>query len=80
MYTVWHNVCENNYSNIVVCTNNHSQIVVHENYCSHIVRKTQGLNSYFCTQCLQSTEPWQVCPPDEFGKLALGASQAIFEG
>ena len=28
---------------------------------------------------LQSTDPWQVCPPDELGKLALGASEAIFE-
>ena len=25
-------------------------------------------------------EPWQVWPPDEFGKLALWATQAIFEG
>ena len=29
MYTVWHNVCENNYSHIVVCTNNYSHIVVY---------------------------------------------------
>ena len=50
MYTVWHNVCENNYSHIVVCTNNYSHIVVYENNCSHIVRKTQCLNTYFCTQ------------------------------
>ena len=76
MYTVWHNVCENNYSHIVVCTNNYS----------HIARKTQCLNNYFCvelkliTKNLQSTEPWPLWPPYEFGKLALGASQAIFDG
>ena len=51
MYTVLDNVCENNYSHIVVCTNNYSHIVVYENNCSHIVRKTQCLNNYFCTQC-----------------------------
>ena len=37
MYTVLDNVCENNYSHIIV----------HENNCSHIVRKTQCLNNYF---------------------------------
>ena len=51
MYTVLDNVCENNYSHIVVCTNNYSHIVVYKNNCSHIVRKTQCLNTYFCTQC-----------------------------
>ena len=47
MYTVWHNVCKNNYSHIVVCTNNYSHIVVYENNCSHIVRKTQCLTTFF---------------------------------
>ena len=70
----------------IVCENNCSHIVVYENNCSHIARETQCLNTYFCRECRikqlknnhQSTEPWQVWPPNALGKLALGASEVIF--
>ena len=61
MYSMYsmaqYNVCEINYSHIVVCKNNYSHIVVYENNCSHIVRKTQCLNNYFCTQCRIKINP-----------------------
>ena len=45
--------------------------IVCENNYSHIV------NNFWLEL---NTFVHSVCPPDEFGKLALGASQAIFEG
>ena len=84
MYTVLDNVCENNYSHIVVCTNNYSHIVVYENNCSHIVRKTQYLNTYFCTQCrikkISIYGTLAGLPTRRVWKLALGASQSISQG
>ena len=75
MYTVWHNVCENNYSHIVVCTNNFSHMVVYEKNC------TQCFITYFYTQCItKNLQYMEPCPPNEFWELALGASQAIFRG
>ena len=67
---------------------------VAENSCSHhIVEEKSYFHHIVCEKLiafaieklennlinLQSTEPWQVCSPDELGKLVLGASEAIFD-